>query len=51
VKIEFNKLLAVRIIVLVHARKGRTVRLKNMKSQLNDDILLYENNILGEIFP
>ena len=51
VKIKLNKLLAARIIVSVHARKGRTVRLKNMKDQLNDDIWLYQNNILGDIFP
>jgi len=51
VKIKLNKLLAARIIVSVHARKGRTVRLKNMKDQLNDDIWLYQNNILGENFP
>ena len=51
VKIKLNKLLAARIIVSIHARKGRTVRLKNMKDQLNDDIWLYQNNILGEIFP
>ena len=51
VKIKLNKLLAARIIVSVHARKGRTIRLKNMKDQLNDDIWLYQNNILGEIFP
>jgi hypothetical protein len=51
VKIKLNKLLASRIIVLVHARKGRIVRLKNMKDQLNGDIWLYQNNILGEIFP
>ena len=51
VKIKLNKLLAARIIVSVHARKGRTVRLKNMKDQLNDNIWLYQNNILGEIFP
>ena len=51
VKIKLDKLLASRIIVLVHARKGRTVRLKNMKNQLNDDIWLYQNNILGENFP
>ena len=51
VKIKLNKLLVARIIVSVHARKGRTVRLKNMKDQLNDNIWLYENNILGEIFP
>ena len=50
VKIKLNKLLASRIIVLVHARKGRTVRLKNMKCQLNDDIWLYQNNILGGSF-
>ena len=31
VKIKLNKLLATRIIVSVQARKGRTVRLKNMK--------------------
>ena len=31
VKIKLNKLLAARIIVSVHARKGRTVRLRNMK--------------------
>jgi ribonuclease HI len=41
VKIKLNKLLASRIIVSVHARKGRIVRLKNMKDQLNDDIWLY----------
>ena len=35
VKIKLNKLLAARIIVSVHARKGRTVRLKNMKDQLD----------------
>jgi hypothetical protein len=51
VKIKLNKLFAARIIVSIHARKGRTVRLKNMKDQLNDDIWLYQNNILGEIFP
>ena len=51
VKIKLNKLLAARIIVSVHAPKGRTVRLKNMKDQLNDNIWLYQNNILGEIFP
>ena len=51
VKIKLNKLLATRIIVSVHARKGRTVRLKNMKDRLNDDIWLYQNNILGENFP
>lgn len=50
-KIKLNKLLVARIIVSIHARKGRTVRLKNMKDQLNDDILLYQNNILVEIFP
>ena len=31
VKIKLNKLLASRIIVSIHAQKGRTVRLKNMK--------------------
>ena len=51
VKIKLNKLVVARIIVSVHARKGRTVRLKNMKSQLNYDIWLYQNNILGEILP
>jgi hypothetical protein len=51
VKIKLNKLLAARIIVSIHARKGRTVRLKNMKDLLNDDIWLYQNNILGEVFP
>jgi len=51
VKIKLNKLLVARIIVSIHARKGRTIRLKNMKDQLNDDIWLYQNNILGEIFP
>ena len=51
VKIKLNKLLAARIIVSIHAWKGRTVRLKNMKDQLNDNIWLYQNNILGEIFP
>ena len=51
VNIKLNKLLVARIIVSVHARKGRTVRLKNMKDQLNDDIWLYQNNILGENFP
>ena len=51
VKIKLNKLLEARIIVSVHARKGRIVRLKNMRCQLNDDIWLYQNNILGEIFP
>ena len=51
VKIKLNKLLAARIIVSVHALKGRTVSLKNMKDQLNGDIWLYQNNILGEIFP
>ena len=51
VKIKLNKLLAARIIVSIHARKGRTIRLKNMKDQLNDNIWLYQNNILGEIFP
>ena len=50
-KIKLNNLLAARIIISVHARKGRTVRLKNMKDQLNDDIWLYQNNILGENFP
>ena len=51
VKIKLNNLLVARIIFSVHARKGRTVRLKNMKIQLNDEIWLYQNNILGEIFP
>ena len=51
VKIKLNKLLATRIIVSVHARKGRIVWLKSMRCQLNDDIWLYQNNILGEIFP
>jgi hypothetical protein len=51
VKIKLNKLLAARIIVSVHARKGRTVRLKTMRCQLNDDIWLYQNHILGEIIP
>ena len=50
-KIKLNKLLAARIIVSVHTRKGRAIGLKNMKCQLNDDIWLYQNNILGEIFP
>ena len=31
VKIKLNKLLVARIIVSVHAQKGRTIRLKNMK--------------------
>ena len=35
VKIKLNKLLAAKIFFSVHARKGR----------------LYQNNILGEIFP
>ena len=51
VKIKLNKLLASRIIVSVHAWKGRIARLKNMKDQLNDDIWLYQNNILGDICP
>ena len=51
VKIKLNNLLAARIIISVDARKGRTIRLKNMKDQLNDDIWLYQNNILGENFP
>ena len=51
VQIESNKLLASRIIVSFHARKGRTARLKTMRCQLNDDIWLYKNHILGEIFP
>ena len=51
VKIKLNNLLEARIIISVHARKGRTVRLKNMKDQLNDNIWLYQNNILGENFP
>jgi hypothetical protein len=50
VKIKLNKLLATRIIVSAYAQKGRTVILKNMKDRLNDDICLYQNNILGEIF-
>ena len=51
VNIKLNKLLATRIIVSVHARKGRTVRLNIMRCQLNDNIWLYQNNILGDIFP
>ena len=51
VKIKLNKLLATRIIVSVHARKGRIVRLKTMRCQLNDNIWLYQNHIPSEIFP
>ena len=51
VKIKLNKLLAARIIVSVHARKERAIRLKAMRFQLNDNIWLYQNHILGEIFP
>ena len=38
VKIKLNKVLAARIIVSVYAQKGRTVRLKTIRCQLNDDI-------------
>ena len=51
VKIELNKLLASKITISVHAQKWRIVRLKTMRCQLNEEIWLYQNHILGEIFP
>ena len=54
VKMKFSKLLATRIIVSVHARKGRTVRFQSARCQLTDDIWLhrnYDNHIYGGTIP
>ena len=49
VKTKFNKLLPGRRVVLIHAWKGRDVRLKSVRFKLTYDILLqitYDNNLL-----
>ena len=38
-----NKLLEARIITSIHARRGRAVKLKSTRYQLDDDILLKRN--------
>ena len=43
VKMKLNKLLATRIITSIHARRGRAVKLKSTRYQLNDDILRKRN--------
>ena len=48
VKMKPNKLLAAQIITLIHARRGRAVKLKSARYQLDDDNLRkrnFENNI------
>ena len=37
---KLNKLLAARIITSIHARRGRVVKLKFTRNQLDDDILM-----------
>ena len=43
VKMKPNKLLAARIIISIHARRERVVKLKSAQYQLADDILLKRN--------
>ena len=43
VKMKLNKLLAARMIISIHARRGRAVKLKSNRYQLAIDILIKRN--------